>query len=161
MFIWWIFFFSISLLITECIVYMDVLQHFPIAITKTYLRAKQKDIKMTDVQADQTYNCIIRTAKRNKSERRSHEKFIRQGWHEYAKTKKLRYGDVLSFRMRLISNFMYVHLRRNWCLVLEVHFRFYFEDGVVSVKVCFLPLNSSCLNVNFGLSILVICIKLW
>lgn len=133
------------------------MHNFPRAITKICLRPKLKDIQMFDVQAGQTYNCIIYMAKRNKLVSDNDEKFIGQGWYEYAKKKNFHCGGVLSFRMCRYTYFMYVHLRRNWCLVLEVDL---LEDVVICGKVCVFGLKFICLIVNFGCFILVLCIKL-
>lgn len=80
-----LFYFSVSLLITECIIYMDVLHHFPKSITNKCLTPKHKEIKMIDIQIYQTYNYIIYTVKWNKPERHKNEKFNGLGWDEFAK----------------------------------------------------------------------------
>ncbi|XP_058780942.1 uncharacterized protein LOC131655056 [Vicia villosa] len=83
--------------------------NFPWQVTKEWFGRNQKSITLVDGDNGDTYNAVIRCAKRfGKVEWR--EKFMCKGWYEYAKKKRIRRRDVLGFAIKRPADKVVVNL---------------------------------------------------
>lgn len=74
---------------------MKNVQHFSGEVSSSGLLINQTWIELIDYDTGDVYQREIHSEERNKVG----EKFIRHGWYEYVKTKKVKRGVILGFSL--------------------------------------------------------------
>ncbi|XP_058764682.1 uncharacterized protein LOC131638150 [Vicia villosa] len=84
--------------------------HFPRCVTKHYLFWNQRSIELIDEDTRKNYYVEI-GCKRKRKKLLKKEKFMGQGWYQFAKNRNLGTGDILFFTITSPPRRLYVTLR--------------------------------------------------